>query len=134
MVMTQGPFDDDGCWRSVLDVICLHRWSYLMVWFLQYRLHLNLDDFSVPGRLSSEKSLNFYFDDNRAEDTRMLINQKDNVFIVSDFKSNYLVLQLDLSSVYLLAGSLTGPGAFNFVSEMVQTSSVVCLTLIETFL
>ncbi|XP_018845808.1 K(+) efflux antiporter 6 isoform X5 [Juglans regia] len=85
--------------------------------------------------------------DNRAEDTPTLIDRKDNVFIISNFKSKYPVLQLDLRLIsdlvvvivsatcggiafacagqpvitgYLLAGSFIGPGGFNFVSEMVQ--------------
>ncbi|KAG6624468.1 K(+) efflux antiporter 6-like isoform X4 [Carya illinoinensis] len=85
--------------------------------------------------------------DNRAEDTPTLIDRKDNVFIISNFKSKYPVLQLDIRLIsdlvvvivsatcggiafacagqpvitgYLLAGSLIGPGGFNFVSEMVQ--------------
>ncbi|KAK8602473.1 hypothetical protein V6N13_057898 [Hibiscus sabdariffa] len=89
--------------------------------------------------------------DNRAEDTPMLIDRKDNVFIISNFKSKYPVLQLDLRLIsdlvvvivsatcggiafacagqpvitgYLLAGSLIGPGGFNFVSEMVQVETV----------
>ncbi|XVF35348.1 hypothetical protein REPUB_Repub18cG0137900 [Reevesia pubescens] len=69
--------------------------------------------------------------DNRAGDTPMLIDRKDNVFIISNFKSKYPVLQLDLRLIsdlvitgYLLAGSLIGPGGFNFVSEMVQVGTV----------
>ncbi|KAK8976133.1 hypothetical protein V6N11_007627 [Hibiscus sabdariffa] len=89
--------------------------------------------------------------DNRAEDTPTLIDRKDNVFIISNFKSKYPVLQLDLRLIsdlvvvivsatcggiafacagqpvitgYLLAGSLIGPGGFNFVSEMVQVETV----------
>ncbi|KAK5825024.1 hypothetical protein PVK06_019826 [Gossypium arboreum] len=81
----------------------------------------------------------------------MLIDRKDNVFIISNFKSKYPVLQLDLRLIsdlvvvivsatcggiafacagqpvitgYLLAGSLIGPGGFNFVSEMVQVETV----------
>ncbi|XP_052885844.1 K(+) efflux antiporter 6 isoform X2 [Gossypium arboreum] len=87
----------------------------------------------------------------KAEDTPMLIDRKDNVFIISNFKSKYPVLQLDLRLIsdlvvvivsatcggiafacagqpvitgYLLAGSLIGPGGFNFVSEMVQVETV----------
>nr|VDC85053.1 unnamed protein product [Brassica rapa] len=37
--------------------------------------------------------------DNRAEDTPTLIDRKDNVFIISNFKSKYPVLQLDLRQV-----------------------------------
>ncbi|XP_039017040.1 K(+) efflux antiporter 6-like isoform X2 [Hibiscus syriacus] len=89
--------------------------------------------------------------DNRAEDTPTLIDRKDNVFIISNFKSKYPVLQLDLRLIsdlvvvivsatcggiafacagqpvitgYLLAGSLIGPGGFNFVGEMVQVETV----------
>ncbi|XP_048228071.1 K(+) efflux antiporter 6 isoform X2 [Ricinus communis] len=85
--------------------------------------------------------------DNGAEDTPTLIDRKDNVFIISNFKSKYPVLQLDLRLIsdlvvvivsatcggiafacagqpvitgYLLAGSVIGPGGFSFVSEMVQ--------------
>ncbi|XP_059453391.1 K(+) efflux antiporter 6 [Corylus avellana] len=89
--------------------------------------------------------------ENRAEDTPTLIDRKDNVFIISNFKSKYPVLQLDLRLIsdlvvvivsatcggiafacagqpvitgYLLAGSFIGPGGFNFVSEMVQVETV----------
>ncbi|XP_028806993.1 K(+) efflux antiporter 6-like, partial [Neltuma alba] len=89
-----------------------------------------------------EKSFQFHHvfnldNDNRAEDTPMLIDRKDNVFIISNFKSKYPVLQLDLRLIsdlvvaivsatcggvafafagqpvitgYLLAGSVVGPG------------------------
>ncbi|XP_059639968.1 K(+) efflux antiporter 6 [Cornus florida] len=89
--------------------------------------------------------------DNGAEDTPTLIDRKDNVFIISNFKSKYPVLQLDLRLIsdlvivivsatcggiafacagqpvitgYLLAGSVVGPGGFSFVSEMVQVETV----------
>ncbi|XP_062159161.1 K(+) efflux antiporter 6 [Alnus glutinosa] len=89
--------------------------------------------------------------ENRAEDTPTLIDRKDNVFIISNFKSKYPVLQLDLRLIsdlvvvivsatcggiafacagqpvitgYLLAGSFIGPGGFSFVSEMVQVETV----------
>ncbi|EEF45795.1 potassium:hydrogen antiporter, putative [Ricinus communis] len=89
--------------------------------------------------------------DNGAEDTPTLIDRKDNVFIISNFKSKYPVLQLDLRLIsdlvvvivsatcggiafacagqpvitgYLLAGSVIGPGGFSFVSEMVQVETV----------
>ncbi|XP_057424050.1 K(+) efflux antiporter 6 isoform X2 [Lotus japonicus] len=88
---------------------------------------------------------------NRGEETPMLIDRKDNVFIISNFKSKYPVLQLDLRLIsdlvvaivsatcggvsfafagqpvitgYLLAGSIIGPGGFNFISEMVQVETV----------
>ncbi|WZY74738.1 hypothetical protein YC2023_021122 [Brassica napus] len=91
--------------------------------------------------------------DNRAEDTPTLIDRKDNVFIISNFKSKYPVLQLDVAcrlisdlvvvivsatcggiafacagqpviTGYLLAGSIIGPGGLNFISEMVQVETV----------
>nr|VDD18967.1 unnamed protein product [Brassica oleracea] len=91
--------------------------------------------------------------DNRAEDTPTLIDRKDNVFIISNFKSNPLGFFLfvacrlisDLVVVivsatcggiafacagqpvitgYLLAGSIIGPGGLNFISEMVQVETV----------
>ncbi|GLT69978.1 hypothetical protein SLA2020_420860 [Shorea laevis] len=88
--------------------------------------------------------------ENRPEDTPTLIDRKDNVFIISNFKSKYPVLQLDLRLIsdlvvvivsatcggiafacagqpvitgYLLAGSFIGPGGFSFVSEMVQVET-----------
>ncbi|XP_051151291.1 K(+) efflux antiporter 6-like isoform X2 [Andrographis paniculata] len=89
--------------------------------------------------------------DNGAEETPTLIDRKDNVFIISNFKSKYPVLQLDLRLIYdlvvvivsatcggiafacagqpvltgyLLAGSVVGPGGFNVISEMVQVETV----------
>lgn len=89
--------------------------------------------------------------DNGAEETPTLIDRKDNVFIISNFKSKYPVLQLDLRLIsdlvvvivsatcggiafacagqpvltgYLLAGSLVGPGGLNVISEMVQVETV----------
>ncbi|KAF3681591.1 K(+) efflux antiporter 4 [Capsicum chinense] len=89
--------------------------------------------------------------DNGAEDTPTLIDRKDNVFIMSNRKSKFPVLQLDLRLIsdlvvvivsatcggiafacagqpvftgYLLAGSVIGPGGFNVVSEMVQVETV----------
>ncbi|XP_019175894.1 PREDICTED: K(+) efflux antiporter 6-like isoform X1 [Ipomoea nil] len=89
--------------------------------------------------------------DNGAEETPTLIDRKDNVFIISSFKSKYPVLQLDLRLIsdlvvvivaatcggiafacagqpvitgYLLAGSIVGPGGFNVVSEIVQVETV----------
>ncbi|VFQ97719.1 unnamed protein product [Cuscuta campestris] len=89
--------------------------------------------------------------DHGAEETPTLIDRKDNVFIISNFKSKYPVLQLDLRLIsdlvvvivaatcggiafacagqpvitgYLLAGSVVGPGGFNVVSEMVQVETV----------
>ncbi|OVA08463.1 Cation/H+ exchanger [Macleaya cordata] len=89
--------------------------------------------------------------ENRADETPTLIDRKDNVFIISNTKSKYPVLQLDLRLIsdlvvvivsatcggiafacagqpvmtgYLLAGSLIGPGGLSFVSEMVQVETV----------
>ncbi|CAA0824241.1 K(+) efflux antiporter 6 [Striga hermonthica] len=89
--------------------------------------------------------------DNGAEEIPTLIDRKDNVFIISNFKSKYPVLQLDLRLIsdlvvvivsatcggiafacagqqvitgYLLAGSVVGPGGFNVISEMVQVETV----------
>ncbi|XP_034699808.1 K(+) efflux antiporter 4 isoform X1 [Vitis riparia] len=89
--------------------------------------------------------------ENRQEDTPTLIDRKDNVFIMSNPKSKYPVLQLDLRLIsdlvvvivsatcggiafacagqpvitgYLLAGSVIGPGGLSFVSEMVQVETV----------
>ncbi|XP_009631200.1 K(+) efflux antiporter 4 [Nicotiana tomentosiformis] len=89
--------------------------------------------------------------DQGAEETPTLIDRKDNVFIISNFKSKYPVLQLDLRLIsdlvvvivsatcggiafacagqpvitgYLLAGSVVGPGGFKLVSEMVQVETV----------
>ncbi|KAH7681996.1 putative K+/H+-antiporter-containing protein [Dioscorea alata] len=99
-----------------------------------------------------EKSFQFHDvfnldSENRAEDMPTLIDRKDNVFIISNPKSKYPVLKLDLRLIsdlvvvivsatcggiafacvgqpvitgYLLAGSVIGPGGFSFVSEMVQ--------------
>ncbi|KAI3788586.1 hypothetical protein L2E82_01357 [Cichorium intybus] len=51
--------------------------------------------------------------DNGAEDTPTLIDRKDNVFIISNFKSKYPVLQLDLrliSDLVVVIGSATCGG------------------------
>ncbi|XVE70585.1 hypothetical protein DITRI_Ditri10aG0083200 [Diplodiscus trichospermus] len=94
----------------------------------------------------------FHLDnENREEDAPTLIDQNDNVFIISNPKSKYPVLQLDLRLIsdlvvvivsatcggiafacagqpvitgYLLAGSIIGPGGFSFVGEMVQVETV----------
>ncbi|CAN0838872.1 K(+) efflux antiporter 4 [Linum grandiflorum] len=103
-----------------------------------------------------EKSFQFHDvfhidNDNRAEDAPRLIDRKDNIFIISNPKSKYPVLQLDLTLIsdlvvvivsaacggiafacagqpvfsgYLLAGSVIGPGGFSVVSEMVQVETV----------
>ncbi|KAI3932068.1 hypothetical protein MKW92_027063 [Papaver armeniacum] len=88
--------------------------------------------------------------ENREEDTPTLIDSKSNVFIISNTKSKYPVLQLDLRLIsdlvivfvsatcggiafafagqpvitgYLLAGSVIGPGGLSFISEMVQVET-----------
>ncbi|CAK9164414.1 unnamed protein product, partial [Ilex paraguariensis] len=89
--------------------------------------------------------------ENRGVDMPTLIDRKDNVFIMSNAKSKFPVLQLDLRLIsdlvvvivsatcggiafacagqpvitgYLLAGSIIGPGGLNLVSEMVQVETV----------
>ncbi|KAG5030098.1 hypothetical protein JHK87_013612 [Glycine soja] len=111
-----------------------------------------------PKKNDSKEEKSFQFHDvfnldneNRAEDMPTLIDRKDNVFIISNLKSKYPVLQLDLRLIsdlvvvivsatcggiafacagqpvmtgYLLAGSIIGPGGLSFVSEMVQVETV----------
>ncbi|XP_025636848.1 K(+) efflux antiporter 4 isoform X2 [Arachis hypogaea] len=111
---------------------------------------------SKKNESKEEKSFHihdvFHLDtENRAEDMPTLIDRKDNVFIISNPKSKYPVLQVDLRLIsdlvvvivsatcggiafacagqpvmtgYLLAGSLIGPGGLSFVSEMVQVETV----------
>ncbi|KAK8591083.1 hypothetical protein V6N13_031150 [Hibiscus sabdariffa] len=111
---------------------------------------------SKKNETEEEKSFQlhdiFYLDnENQADDAPTLIDQNDNVFIISNPKSKYPVLQLDLRLVsdlvvvivsatcggiafacagqpvitgYLLAGSIIGPGGFGFVGEMVQVETV----------
>nr|GLL27762.1 K(+) efflux antiporter 4-like isoform X1 [Ipomoea trifida] len=110
---------------------------------------------SKKNDTKEEKSFQFHdvfiLEDTGAEDTPTLIDQKDNVFIMSNPKSKFPVLQLDLRLIsdlvvvivsatcggiafacagqpvitgYLLAGSIIGPGGFNFVSEIVQVETV----------
>ncbi|EHA8592565.1 K(+) efflux antiporter 6-like [Cocos nucifera] len=103
-----------------------------------------------------EKSFQFHDvfnldNENQAEDIPTLIDRRDNVFIISNPKSKYPVLQLDLRLIsdlvvvivsatcggiafacagqpvitgYLLAGSVIGPGGLSFISEMVQVETV----------
>lgn len=88
--------------------------------------------------------------ENEDSDGIQLIDQKDNVFVMSNRKSKYPILQLDLRLIsdlvvvivsaaiggvivsllgqpvivgYLLAGSLIGPGGLNFISEIVQVET-----------
>ncbi|CAM8920497.1 unnamed protein product [Rhodiola kirilowii] len=111
-----------------------------------------------PKKNETKEDKSFQFHDvfnldneNRVEETPTLIDRKDNVFIISNTKSKYPVLQLDLRLIsdmvvvivsatcggiafacagqpvitgYLLAGSVIGPGGLNFVSEMVQVETV----------
>ncbi|KAL5572499.1 hypothetical protein UlMin_022096 [Ulmus minor] len=103
-----------------------------------------------------EKSFQFHHvfnldNENGEEEMPTLIDRKDNVFIISNRKSKFPVLQLDSRLIsdlvvvivsatcggiafacagqpvitgYLLAGSLIGPGGLSFVSEMVQVETV----------
>ncbi|KAL8049782.1 hypothetical protein ABFX02_06G041700 [Erythranthe guttata] len=84
-------------------------------------------------------------------DMATLIDKKDNVFVMSNRKSKYPVLQVDFRLIsdlvvvivsaaiggilfsclgqpvivgYLLAGSIIGPGGLKFISEMVQVETV----------
>ncbi|KAK9103518.1 hypothetical protein Sjap_020772 [Stephania japonica] len=93
----------------------------------------------------------FSLENEDSDDTTTLIDRKDNVFVMSNKKSKYPVLQVDLRLIsdlvviivsatiggiafsilgqpvivgYLLAGSIIGPGGFNFISEMVQVETV----------
>ncbi|KAJ0239128.1 K(+) efflux antiporter 4 [Hirschfeldia incana] len=102
-------------------------------------------------KTKEEKSFFNLDNENGVEDTPRLIDRKDNVFIMSNPKSKYPVLQLDLRLIsdlvvvivsatcggiafacagqpvitgYLLAGSVIGPGGLSFVSEMVQVETV----------
>ncbi|KAI4347006.1 hypothetical protein L6164_007859 [Bauhinia variegata] len=111
---------------------------------------------SKKNESKEEKSFQFHDvfnleNENRAEDMPTLIDRKDNVFIISNLKSKYPVLQVDLRLIsdlvvvivsatcggiafacagqpvmtgYLLAGSVIGPGGLSFVSEMVQVETV----------
>ncbi|KAL1218329.1 K(+) efflux antiporter 4 [Cardamine amara subsp. amara] len=102
-------------------------------------------------KTKEEKSFFNLDNENGVEDTPRLIDRKDNIFIMSNPKSKYPVLQLDLRLIsdlvvvivsatcggiafacagqpvitgYLLAGSIIGPGGLSFVSEMVQVETV----------
>lgn len=93
----------------------------------------------------------FSLENDDSDDTTTLIDNKDNVFVMSNKKSKYPVLQVDLRLIsdlvviivsaaiggilfsclgqpvivgYLLAGSLIGPGGLKFISEMVQVETV----------
>ncbi|XP_020531350.1 K(+) efflux antiporter 5 isoform X1 [Amborella trichopoda] len=93
----------------------------------------------------------FALDNEGSDDMPTLIDKKDNVFIMSNRKSKYPVLQVDVRLIsdlvvvivsatvggitlaclgqpvitgYLLAGSLIGPGGLSFISEIVQVETV----------
>ncbi|KAK4283186.1 hypothetical protein QN277_000167 [Acacia crassicarpa] len=93
----------------------------------------------------------FSLENEDSDDATTLIDRKDNVFVMSNKKSKYPILQVDLRLIsdlvvvivsaaiggilfsclgqpvivgYLLAGSLIGPGGLNFISEMVQVETV----------
>ncbi|RZC57665.1 hypothetical protein C5167_004973 [Papaver somniferum] len=93
----------------------------------------------------------FSLENENSDDMTTLIDKKDNVFVMSNKKSKYPVLQVDLRLIsdlvvvivsatiggivfsclgqpvivgYLLAGSLIGPGGLSFISELVQVETV----------
>ncbi|XP_062216925.1 K(+) efflux antiporter 5-like isoform X1 [Phragmites australis] len=88
--------------------------------------------------------------DENSDDLETVIDKEDNVFVMSNRKTKYPTLQLDLRLIkdlvviivsatgggiifscmgqpvivgYLLAGSLVGPGGLNLISEMVQVET-----------
>ncbi|XP_062209724.1 K(+) efflux antiporter 5-like isoform X2 [Phragmites australis] len=88
--------------------------------------------------------------DENSDDMETVIDKEDNVFVMSNRKTKYPALQLDLRLIkdlvviivsatgggimfscmgqpvivgYLLAGSLVGPGGLNLISEMVQVET-----------
>ncbi|CAK9135193.1 unnamed protein product [Ilex paraguariensis] len=92
----------------------------------------------------------FSLENEGSDDMTTLIDKKDNVFVMSNKKSKYPILQVDLRLIsdlvvvivsaaiggiffsclgqpvivgYLLAGSIIGPGGLNFISEMVQVET-----------
>ncbi|CAN1265164.1 K(+) efflux antiporter 5, partial [Linum perenne] len=92
----------------------------------------------------------FSLENEDSEDGTTLIDKKDNVFVMSNKKSKFPVLQVDVRLIsdlvvvivsaaiggivfsclgqpvivgYLLAGSLIGPGGLKFISEMVQVET-----------
>ncbi|XP_073292986.1 K(+) efflux antiporter 5 [Primulina huaijiensis] len=93
----------------------------------------------------------FSLENEDSDDMTTLIDKKDNVFVMSNKKSKYPVLQVDFRLIsdlvvvivsaaiggiifsclgqpvivgYLLAGSIIGPGGLKFISEMVQCETV----------
>ncbi|XP_074562627.1 K(+) efflux antiporter 5-like isoform X1 [Curcuma longa] len=92
----------------------------------------------------------FNLENEGSDDMTTLIDSKDNVFVMSNRKTKYPVLQVDLRLIsdlvvvivsatiggimfsflgqpvivgYLLAGSLIGPGGLRFISEIVQVET-----------
>ncbi|XP_010275993.1 PREDICTED: K(+) efflux antiporter 5 isoform X1 [Nelumbo nucifera] len=92
----------------------------------------------------------FSLENEGSDDMTTLIDRKDNVFVMSNRKSKYPILQVDLRLIsdlvvvivsstiggitfsclgqpvivgYLLAGSIIGPGGLRFISEMVQVET-----------
>ncbi|CAL2243563.1 unnamed protein product [Prunus armeniaca] len=107
--------------------------------------------FCFSGTKSFQFQGVFSLENEDSEETTTLIDKKDNVFVMSNKKSKYPVLQVDLRLIsdlvviivsaaiggilfsclgqpvivgYLLAGSLIGPGGLEFISEMVQVETV----------
>ncbi|KAM6587526.1 hypothetical protein CsatA_010131 [Cannabis sativa] len=93
----------------------------------------------------------FSLENEDSDDMTTLIDKKDNVFVMSNKKSKFPILQVDLRLIsdlvvvivsaaiggilfsclgqpvivgYLLAGSIIGPGGLKFISEMVQVETV----------
>ncbi|KAL8543871.1 hypothetical protein ACS0TY_004430 [Phlomoides rotata] len=93
----------------------------------------------------------FSLENEDSDDMATLIDRKDNVFVMSNRKTKYPVLQVDFRLIsdlvvvivsaasggiifsclgqpvivgYLLAGSIIGPGGLKFINEMVQVETV----------
>ncbi|KAH9611706.1 hypothetical protein KSS87_013004 [Heliosperma pusillum] len=93
----------------------------------------------------------FSLESEESDDTATLIDRKDNVFVMSNKKSKYPILQVDFRLIsdlvllivsaavggiifsclgqpvivgYLLAGSMIGPGGLKCISELVQVETV----------
>ncbi|KAK9724508.1 hypothetical protein RND81_05G078100 [Saponaria officinalis] len=93
----------------------------------------------------------FSLESEESDDTATLIDKKDNVFVMSNRKSKYPILQVDFRLIsdlvllivsaavggiifsclgqpvivgYLLAGSMIGPGGLKCISELVQVETV----------
>ncbi|KVI04506.1 Cation/H+ exchanger [Cynara cardunculus var. scolymus] len=99
---------------------------------------------------NNSSSFQIFSLDSEDDETQTLIDKQDNVFVISNKKSKYPILQVDVRLIsdlvviivsaaiggiicsclgqpvivgYLLAGSLVGPGGLKFVSEMVQVET-----------